>query len=320
MKTIIVAGGTGLLGKLATTHFLEKGWQVKILSRTPQTSKVENLSYLVWDGEQLGDWTSELNGANVLLNLSGRTVDCRYTERNKQQIMQSRLRSTRILNEAVGKCEQPPRLWLNASSATYYTHAYTPQTETDGRVGKGFSVEVCQRWEQEFYQTDIPTVRKVALRLGFVLSERDSALTPLKNMAMLGITALGPGTQYMSWLHEQDYLRSLDFIIEKETISGSVNLCSPRPVTNRDFMRALRRAVPHLPIRLSLPQPILELGARLIKTETELILKSRYVVPESLLNAGFEFSFNTIEKTLAHLVTSNKSLCYNPLQLQSELV
>jgi uncharacterized protein (TIGR01777 family) len=311
MKTIIIAGGTGLLGKLATDHFLKKGWQVKVLSRKPQTTENRNLTYLVWDGKNLGNWAAALEGADVLLNLSGRTVDCRYTEQNKRQIMQSRLLSTRVLNQAVSQCRQPPKLWLNASSATYYIHAYAPQTEADGQVGRGFSVEVCQRWEREFYQTCIPTVRKVALRLGIVLSRREGALVPLKKLAQLGVNRLGPGTQFISWLHELDYLRALDFIIDNEPISGPVNITSPQPVTNREFMQALRTTVAHLPIRLSLPQPILELGARLIKTETELILKSRCVVPAKLTEAGFKFQFERVEVALEDLNDSNKLT--NPL-------
>ncbi|EMR00636.1 TIGR01777 family oxidoreductase [Cesiribacter andamanensis] len=296
---LIIAGGSGFLGKLAATHFSTLGWDVVILSRKAYPSKGP-IRYAQWNGSTLGPWQQELEGARLLLNLSGKSVDCRYTPANRSEILLSRLNSTRCLSQAVAACQQPPALWINASSATWYRHAHTPQDEAAGEMGEGFSVEVVEEWERAFFAQRQPGVRKVALRLGFVLGPQESAFVPLKLMARLGIGRLGPGTQYMSWLHQQDYLNMLQFLLDTPAAEGVFNATAPHPVRNRHFMAALRQALGQ-PLALPLPAPLLELGSWLIRTETELVLKSRYVVPRRLQALGYRFAYPQIEEALQQL-------------------
>lgn len=292
-KHLIIAGGTGFLGKLAARHFTGLGWQVSLLSRNPEKSKTP-YRCMHWNLHDKPEALSPLlEGADVLLNLAGKSVDCRYSEANRMAILRSRLESTNYLGKAMMLCENPPKLWINASSATIYRDAQTPQTEAEGELGEGFSVTVCRQWERSFFSFEeaLPHTRFAALRLGIVLAENDSAFVPLKRLAQAGVGRLASGQQYISWLHAQDYLNILQFILEHPEVSGCINATSPNPSRNTDFMQTLKKQCLALPWSVSLPKPLLEWGAWLIRTETELILKSRCVVPEKLLKAGFRFQY-----------------------------
>ncbi|WP_224999937.1 TIGR01777 family oxidoreductase [Cesiribacter sp. SM1] len=300
-RKIVIAGGSGFLGELATRHFIAQGWRVVVLSRASQKhSRLIRQRY--WDGKTVEPWQQELEGAHALLNLSGRSVDCRYTSANRQEIIASRIDSTHCLANAVAACQHPPKVWINASSATIYRHAYEPQDEVGGEAGNGFSVEVCQQWEQAFFEKQVPGVRKVALRMGIVLGSNAGALLPMKRLVQLGLGGcFGSGTQYMSWLHQHDYLRILEFIISTTAAEGTINATAPQPLPNRLFLKAMRKTI-GIPFGLPLPRPLLALGALLIRTETELILKSRCVVPRRLQELGFEFRYPTAEEALQELL------------------
>ncbi|CAN5556001.1 TIGR01777 family oxidoreductase [soil metagenome] len=304
---IILAGGSGFIGQLLIEHWKNAPVDIVVFSRKPCTSH-DRVRYVVWDGETLGEWANELDGADVLINLSGKSVDCRYTKRNKQLIMRSRINSTSILGEAIRQAAIPPRLWINSASATIYRHALdrqmdeeTGDTKTD-RPAHQFSVQVCKTWEQTFWGADVPvTVRKVVLRMAIVLGQEGGALPLLKRLIHVGLGGkMGRGDQFMSWLHERDLSRIFDFIIQNDTIAGTYNASAPNPIRNHEFMALLRRSL-GVPIGLPATEWMLTIGAFFLRTETELVLKSRNVVPRKLLDAGFTFDFSNAKDAIAAL-------------------
>jgi len=300
-KKMVLAGGSGFLGKCIIDHFKGKR-QIVVLTRR-ESKIINNVQYVSWDGKTLGSWAGLLEDADVLINLNGKSVDCRYTKANKKLIYSTRLESTEILGRAIQQCKNPPRLWINSSSATIYRHALDrPMDEETGETGTGFSVDVCQQWEKVFYASQINPTRKVAIRTAIVLGRDGGALKPLKALAKLGFGGKqGPGNQYFSWIHENDFVRIIDFIMEHDDLIGSINVSTPNPVTNDHIMRSLRKAI-KIPFGIPMHGWVLEFGAVLIGTETELVLKSRRVVSKRLLDAGFKFRFNRIEDALADLV------------------
>jgi uncharacterized protein len=230
----------------------------------------------------------------VVINLAGRTVNCRYLAENCMQIYASRLDSTRVVGAAIAQCENPPPVWLNAASATIYRDAYDkPMDEVSGELGKGFSVDVCRRWEQGFFDAPTPRTRKVALRSAMVFDVgTDGVWEAFAGICKLGFGGpMAGGRQFVSWIHGKDFCRAVDFLIENQSLSGAVNLAAPNPLPNREFLAQLRDAI-RMPIGLPTLRFMLELGAWLRKTETELLLKSRRVVPKRLLDAGFTFAFS----------------------------
>ena len=298
---IIIAGGTGFLGSCLAEYYSAKGAEVIILTRGGSHT-AGNSQFVHWDGKTLELWVSALEGADVLINLNGKSVDCRYTEKNKQLIYSTRLDATRVLGEAVLKCKIPPRLWINAASATIYRHSLDKEMdEYTGEIGTGFSVDVCKKWERVFNEAELSSTRKVIIRTGIVLG-RTGPFKPLKMLAKLGMGGKhGPGTQYFSWLHEKDFVQIIHYIILNPGISGVYNVTAPTPIPNSRFMKALRNAL-GIPFGLPLPKWLLEFGAVIIGTETELILKSRRVVPKKLLELGYQFQFKNIEEALTDLV------------------
>jgi uncharacterized protein len=300
MKKIILAGGSGFLGRCIIDHFKSNA-QIVVLTRSePRNSG--NVQYVQWDGSTLGNWAALLEGTDVLINLNGKSVDCRYTASNKKLIYSTRVEATAVLGKAVQQCKNPPKLWINSSSATIYRHALDrPMDEMTGEIGTGFSVDVCQQWEKTFNDAQTGSTRKVAMRTAIVLGKHGGALKPLKNLARLGVGGKqGPGNQYFSWIHEQDFVNIIDFIIEHDELNGAINVSNPNPITNEHIMKALRKAV-GAPFGIPMPSWLLEFGAILIGTETELVLKSRRVIPKRLLDAGYEFQFTEIEKALTDL-------------------
>lgn len=302
MRKIVIAGGTGFLGSSLAAHFSDTHDRVIILTRgvSRANGSVENIH---WDGGTLGDWKECLENADILINLNGKSVDCRYTEKNKKLIYATRLEATAVLGQGVQQCKQPPKLWINAASATIYRHALDKEMdEYTGEFGSGFSVDVCQQWEGAFNRFDLPKTRKVIIRTGIVLGKRGGPLKPLKMLAKLGAGGKqGNGNQYFSWLHEDDFVNIIEFICSNTQLSGAYNVTAPSPVSNQQVMKTMRAAV-GIPFGLPLPEWLLEIGAILINTETELILKSRRVVPKKLIEAGYQFKFTDIEEALKDLV------------------
>ncbi|MFD0796626.1 TIGR01777 family oxidoreductase [Maribacter chungangensis] len=302
MKKLIIAGGSGFLGNAIVDHFKNKFEDIVILTRNT-IKNTDTVRYVLWDAKTLGDWQQELDGCEVLINMAGRSVDCRYTEKNKQIIMDSRVDSTHILNEAVANATNPPKIWLNSSTATIYRHAVDKEMgEENGEIGTGFSVSVAQAWEKTFFEGDTPNTRKVALRTSIVLGKNGGALTPIKTLAKLGMGGKqGDGKQKFSWIHVDDFVRSIEYLIRNTDLHGPINIVAPKPTNNTKLMQEVRKAVG---IGFGLPSPkwLLEIGAVLIRTETELIIKSRNVVPNKLLNAGFTFQYPTLKSALAEAI------------------
>jgi uncharacterized protein (TIGR01777 family) len=250
----------------------------------------------------LAAWVSTLEQVDVLINLAGRSVNCRYTDANRKAIKQSRVQTTRLLGEAIGKVAHPPRLWMNASTATIYRHALDRAMDEDtGELGGEepdvpstwrFSIDVAKSWEDAFFSSVTPRTRKVALRSAMVMSpDRGGIFGELLRLVRLGLGGTaGSGKQFVSWIHGEDFLRSVEYLIHHEEMRGPVNLTSPNPLPNRDFMRALRKAW-GVPIGLPATEWMLELGVIFLRSETELILKSRRVIPDHLLQSGFRFQF-----------------------------
>lgn len=302
LHKLILAGGTGFLGRAIINKFSGSCDKIIVLTRGAERTE-KNVSYLSWDGKTLGNWSPEINGADVIINLTGKSVDCRYTEENKAEILSSRIDAAKVLGEAVAKAANPPKLWMNAASATIYRNAEDrPMTEYDGETGSGFSVEVCKAWEKAFDEVIAPTTRKVTLRISMVLGKDGGVIPVLKKLVKFGLGGtMGSGKQFISWIHEEDFVNALQFFIEHEHTSGAYNLASPDPLPNKEFMGLMRK---EQRVRFGLPAAawMLEIGAFFIRTETELILKSRRVVPARLPEDGFTFRYPEAEMALKNLL------------------
>jgi uncharacterized protein len=294
-----VPGGSGQVGNILARHFHAKGDSVVVLTRRPFNAPWQSVT---WDGVRLGSWVKELNGADVLINLTGRNVNCRYDAKNRQEIMESRVHSTRLLGEAMHEIAHPPRIWMNASTATIYRHALDrPMDQYTGEIDGNepnvpsawrFSIEVATQWEKTFFAARTPNTRKIALRSAVTMSpDAGGIFDVLLRLVRFGIGgASGSGKQYVSWIHEQDFVRAIDYLIANEQLTDCINLAAPNPLSNSEFMRALRNAY-RRKIGLPATELMLDSGAIFLRTETELILKSRRVVPGKLLASGFQFSF-----------------------------
>lgn len=299
-RRIVIAGASGFMGTRFAELYRERGDHVATIGRRAG----DGFSDASWgDQARIG---ALLDGADVLVNLAGKSVDCRYTPANKAEIFRSRLETTTELGRVVGIIDTPPPLWLNASTATIYRHADDrPMTEDEGEIGSGFSVDVATSWERAFFDAPRDGVRQVALRTAITLGD-GSALTPLVRLARLGLGGpqlggrSGGGSQHFSWVHLDDVFRAMEFL-ETHPLEGPVNVTSPNPSTNREVMATIRRVL-GVPFGLPLQEWMLELGARVIQTETELILKSRWVLPKRLLDAGFEFRFPELEGALRDIL------------------
>lgn len=302
MKKLIIAGGTGFLGKILIEHFKERVETIYVLSRKNANTK-GNIHYLNWDGKTQGDWARCLEQADVLINLAGKSVDCRYHQKNKDRILSSRIDSTRVLGKAVEACKNPPKMWLNSSTATIYRHSLDRQMdELDGEIGAGFSVEVAKAWEAEFFGFNLKHTRQVALRTSIVLGKSGGAFVPLKRLTSFGLGGTqGPGNQKVSWIHETDFVRSLSFIIANPNIDGVINIVSPHPTNNETLQRTLRKQL-GMPLGIPMSKKMLDLGARIIRTETELILKSRNVIPKKLVDHGYEFIYPSLDDAIHSLL------------------
>lgn len=301
-QKIILAGGQGYLGRVLSRFYEAAGAEVVVLSR--KTASVNGrIRTVQWDGKTPGSWLEELENADLLVNLCGKNVNCRYTQKNKAEILRSRLEPTQLLNHILARLKNPPPCWINISSATIYRHAEDwAQGDYNGEIGYGFSIDVCKAWEAAFFKEEIPGVRKVALRLSIVLGREDGAFPRLLNLTRFGLGGkLGNGHQYISWIHEQDTARAIDWIYQHPEFAGPINCTAPQPIKQADLMNCLRNTL-GIPIGLPTPVWLLEIGAWLIGTETELLLKSRWVVPEKLLESGFRFHYPKIEGAISDLL------------------
>ncbi len=292
---VVIPGGSGQVGRILERALTAAGHEVVILSR-------EGRGLLAWDGRTFGPWASLLDGAGAVINLAGRSVNCRYTRANLEAMLASRVDSTRVVGEAIARATRPPRVWLQMSTATVYAHTFGPaHEESAGVIGGGEpgapaywsrSVEIAKAWEREQRDAKTPSTRKVILRSAMVMSPDRTGIFDV----LLGLTRRGlggpaaGGRQYVSWIHERDFVRAVELLLEREDLSGAFNLASPNPITQRELMSELRRASG---ARVGLPATrwMLEVGALFLRTETELLLKSRRVVPGRLLANGFVFQF-----------------------------
>jgi hypothetical protein len=303
---IVIAGGSGFLGQILSRHFRAKGCEVVVLTR--KVKGVMDVREVLWDAEHLGEWSQELDGVEAVINLTGRTVNCRYNAKNRREIMESRVNSTRVMGEAISKCGRPPRVWLNGSTATIYKHTFGPAHGESGEIGEtveaqdAFSIEVARAWEKALADANTPTTRKVALRAAMVLGKGENSVFPmLRRLARSGLGGrMGSGRQFVSWIHELDFCRAVEWIFDREELVGPINVAAPNPVTNAEMMKIFRKTV-GAPFGLPASQWMLEIGAFVLRTEVELMIKSRKVIPKRLLESGFVFKFPTMQEAVESL-------------------
>jgi uncharacterized protein (TIGR01777 family) len=295
---IVLPGGSGQVGTLLARRFQKERHDVVVLGRAPARAPWKTVP---WDAATLGPWSAELDGADVVINLAGRNVNCRYTPENRRLIKESRTQSTRVVGEAIARAQRPPKVWLQASTATIYAHAFGAAHDEGGEIGGKepgapetwrFSIDVATSWERALDDARTPNTRKVKLRSAMTMSpDRGGVFDTLLRLVRFGLGGrAGDGRQYMSWIHEEDFVRAIYWLIERQNVEGAVNLSAPEPLPNAAFMRVLREAW-GVSIGLPAAEWMLEIGARVIRTETELILKSRRVVPGRLLREGFQFRY-----------------------------
>jgi len=307
-RKIILAGGSGFLGQLLAGYLQARGWEPVVLTRTPSANA--RFKELAWDARTVGDWARELEGAEAVINLAGRSVNCRFTAENKKLVMDSRVDSTRVIGEAIARCAAPPRAWLNCGTATIYRHTFGAahdETSTDfaatAEAHDEYSVQVARAWEQAQTECATPGTRQVGLRITLVFGPvAGGVLQILRRLARLGLGGrMGSGKQFVSWIHEEDFCRAVEWILEHENLRGPVNLAAPQPLPNAEMMRTFRRVCGGVPFGLPAFEWMLEAGAFVLRTETELILKSRRVVPGKLLADGFVFRFPGMEAAVREL-------------------
>jgi uncharacterized protein (TIGR01777 family) len=305
---VVIPGGTGQVGTALGRALRGDGHEVVVLTRRPSGN-----GQVSWDGERLGLWASEVDGSDVVINLAGRSVSCRYTKGNLTAMMRSRVRSARVVGQAIAAASRPPRAWLQMSTATIYAHTHgAPNDDVSGVIGGSedgvpgywaFSVDIARAWERELDDANVPATRKVALRAAMVMTpDKGGVFDVLSRMARLGLGGpVAGGRQYVSWIHEDDFTAAVRFIIGQDVLTGPVNLAAPGPVRQRDFMREIRAAW-GVPVGLPATRWMAELGAFAIRSDTELLLKSRRVVPGLLTAAGFEFRHGTWPEAARDLV------------------
>jgi uncharacterized protein (TIGR01777 family) len=321
-KKIIIAGGTGFIGQ-EITNFFGKENEIVILTRAIKNGKTNafginnieggllKMRYVKWDGINLGDWAEELNGADMVINLAGKTVNCRYTEKNKKEIFDSRIHATKAIGLAIQNTTQPPKLWINATSATIYPHATdAPRDENFTPFADDFSVRVCKLWEKTFYEQRTAFTRKVALRMAITLGA-GGVMTPYFNLLKFGLGGRqGNGRQMYSWVHITDTCRMMEWLYEHPQLEGTFNCVSPNAVTNREFMKTLQNSTSNI-IALPAPEWMLSIGAKLIGTEPELILKSRWVLPTAILKTGFNFKYNLLKDAFTDIISKTPRKRYH---------
>jgi len=315
-KRIVIAGGTGFIGNYIANYLGENN-EIVILTRNIRDS-VNNafkhfaitdalkkkVRLVTWNGKNSGEWCREIDGCDMIINLAGKSVNCRYTQKNKKEIFDSRTNAVKTIGEAVRNAVVPPKLWINAASATIYRNATDrPQDEYTGEFHNDFSVQVCKLWEKTFFEQRTPFTRKVALRMAVTLAD-GGVMIPYLNLCKFALGGKqGSGRQMFSWVHIDDICRVIDFIWERKTLEGVYNVSSPNPVKNETFMQTLRNKTG---TKIGLPAPawLLKIGAAIIGTETELLLKSRWVLPTKLLENGFTFKYKMIDEAFEKIIAA----------------
>ena len=307
---LVIPGGSGQVGTMLARSLCQEGHEVVVLSRAPSAAAWRMVE---WDGRTVAaEWAREIDGCDAVINLAGRNVNCRYTPENRQEILRSRVDSVLAVGVAIARAARPPKVWLQASTATIYAHRFdAPNDETTGILGGAeesapsswnFSIEVARTWEQALEQAETPGTRKVATRSAMTMSpDSGGVFDTLLRLVRFGLGGrMGDGRQYVSWIHEADFIRAIMWLLERDDIEGAINLAAPNPLPNSDFMRVLRGAW-GVSVGLPASRWMLEIGALLMRTESELILKSRRVTPGRLLASGFAFEFPDWHQAAAEL-------------------
>lgn len=289
MKKLIITSGTGFLGKVLIDHFKNRYDEIIILSRG-SAHKNKNVKYLQWDGKTVGAWASEFSNVTHVINLTGKSVDCRYNEKNKKEILASRLNAIDVIAEAIKLSGHKPEVWINAASATIYDASFdVPQTEAKGIIGNDFSMNVCKEWEKRFFSHTECAGKMIAMRISMVFGSQGGVLPVLKKLTRLGLGGTqGGGKQMVSWIHATDYAWMTEWLLNKPDAETIYNCCAPNPVTNEEMMKLLREKC-NKSFGLSQPEWMIKFGAFFLGTEAELVMKSRYVIPEKALKQGFKF-------------------------------
>lgn len=294
---VVIPGGTGQVGAMLARTLAAQGHDVVVLTRTPRTE-----GQVGWDGSTLGGWAKHIDGSDAVINLAGRSVSCRYSDENLAAMMNSRVRSTEVVGEAIARAKQPPKVWLQMSTATIYAHRFdAANTEHDGVIGGdeggvpaywAYSVKIARNWEAAQERAATPETRKVAMRSAMVMSpDRGGVFDVLSWLSRLGLGGpVAGGGQYVSWIHDRDFVHAVQFLIGRDDLAGAVNLAAPQPLPQAEFMRELRSAW-RMPVGLPATKWMAEIGAFAIRSDTELLLKSRRVVPGRLIDAGFAFGY-----------------------------
>jgi uncharacterized protein (TIGR01777 family) len=290
---IVIAGGTGFIGQYLNKRFCDEGFEVLVISR--------DVHHVNWDDDS--KLIEALEGAEALINLAGKSVDCRYSKRNMALILNSRVQTTKKLQSIIDQCKTPPKLWINSSTAAIYRHSQDKaMDEYTGEIGSGFSVEVAKAWENAFFEKKTDKMRKVALRIAITLGKDGGVMKPYINLVKYGLGgSQGSGMQMFSWIHIEDLFRAIQFVMGHLEINGIYNCAAPNPITNKDFMEEIRNVVKSF-FYLSSPKFLLKIGAYFINTETELVLKSRWVIPKKLLEEGFVFKYPTVISALKNIL------------------
>lgn len=306
---IVIPGGTGQIGQILSRALTLKGHEVVVISR----NKASDTAWVEWDGQTLGEWTKEIDGCDVVINLAGRSVNCRYTDSNLSEMMNSRVLSTKAVGDAIALAKNPPELWLQMSTATIYSHRFdAPNDEMRGEIGGKetdtpaywkTSIDIAEAWERELEIAATPRTRKIAMRSAMVMSpDAGGIFSVLLKLVKLGLGgSVGGGHQFISWIHEDDFVRAIEFLISNKNLEGAINLTSPEPLPQKAFMSDLRKAW-GTSIGLPATKWMAEIGAFILRTDTELLLKSRRVVPTRLTDAGFKFNYSNWKVAAMDLV------------------
>lgn len=306
MAKLIISGGTGWLGSAIARHYAGTNHKIVVLTRQLKSDH-DDVRYVYWNGHSLGEWYKELDGADAVINLAGASINCRFTSRNKDNILRSRTETTAVIGEAIQRVVVPPKLWINASGISIYEPSDTIRNERDEPQGNDFLAVVSKEWERAFNAADTPQTRKVLVRISSVLLADKGLLKPLIGLARFGLGGhIGGGDQYISWIHEADFVQLVDWIISRKDIQGVVHASSPNPVKNRNFMKILRQAL-RIPFGVPNYTWSTKLGGWLIGTEADLVLSGRRVVSATLAESGFVFDYPEINGAIRNLVVKNNS-------------